>query len=152
MIVSDIYNTQAAPIYESMTVQEALQILVTKHYNGVIVVNKKGSLVGILSLQDIAAAIVPIEMREHINLASAMYKPSFFQEQCDALKNSKVKEIMRKDFIVATPTTSVMEVAADFLRNGLYLVPICEKGKVIGVVTRSEIKKALAWGMGVPFK
>ena len=43
-----------------------------------------------------------------------------------------------------------MAVTADFLKNDLYIVPVVEKGELLGVVTRSEIKKALAYGMRIP--
>lgn len=152
MLVADIYNIHVFPLQESLTVKQALETLIHKDYNGVIVLDKAKNLVGILSLQDIAAAIVPVEMREDATLAHAMYKPNFFQEQCRDMKEKIVKDIMRKDFITVTPATSVMEVAADFLHNDLYIIPVCEEKEVIGIVTRSEIKKALAIGMEIPLK
>ena len=149
MLVADIYNTKVFPIHEDMTVEEAMQILLDKSYNGVIVLNKEEKLVGIFSLQDIAAATVPQEMQENTQLSEAMYQPNFFKDMCTQIKKKKVKDVMRTNYITATIETSIMTVAADFLKNDLYLVPIVEEEKVIGVITRSEIKKALAIGMGL---
>ena len=148
MLVADIYNTNISPVKETQTVQEVLKFLIEKHFNGVVVLNDEDKVAGVLSLQDIAAAIVPDEMRENLALAEAMYKPGFFREQCQAIKDMQVKEIMRKNVVMATPETTVMEIAADFLKNDLYIVPVVEEEKkAIGIVTRSEIKHALAKGM-----
>ncbi len=152
MLITDIYNPNISPILDTISVKEALEILIDKHFNGVVVLDKNDKLVGIFSLQDLAAAIVPEDFTENAVLAEALYKPNFFHDCCQEIKNKKVSDIMRKDFIIATPQTPVMEIAADFLKNDLYIVPVCENGKVIGIVTRSEIKKALALGMGVSSK
>ncbi|HEX9062072.1 MAG TPA: CBS domain-containing protein, partial [Clostridia bacterium] len=66
---------------------------------------------------------------------------------CQELKDRLVKDIMRTDVVMATPETTVLEIAADFLKNDLYIVPVVENDKAIGIVTRSEIKTALAKGM-----
>lgn len=143
MLVADIYNTQISPITENHTVSEALELLEEKHYNSLLVTSEKGELRGVLSLQDIAAAIVPYEMRDNASLAHALYKPNFFQELCLELKDKKVKDVMRKEFIIASPETSVLEIAADFLHNDLYIVPVMQNHELIGIVTRSEIKQAI---------
>ena len=149
MLVKDIYNKHLIPINEEITIQEALSLLIKNHFNGVVVTNKKNDIVGILCIQDIVAETVPVEMRENINLADALYKPHFFQENCEKVKDKKVKEIMRKKFFSVGLETSVMTVAAEFLTTDLYVFPVIEEGKVIGIVTRSEIKKALAIGMKI---
>lgn len=149
MLVADIYRTHPISIAEKTTVKEALSKLVHEHYNGLLVVDTNNVLVGILSLQDIAAAIVPPEMQENATLAEAMYKPNFFKEQCKAIENKPIKAVMRKDFIQVSPETSVMAVAADFLQHDLYIVPVVDKEELVGIVTRTEIKKALAAGMDI---
>lgn len=149
MLVADIYNTDIYPIQETMTIREALKFLMTKHFNGVLVVNEREKLVGVLSLQDIAAAIVPADFKENTFLAEAMYQPNFFKEEAEKIKDKKVKDIMRKDFITANIQTSIMTIAADFLKNDLYIIPVIEEEKVVGIVTRSEVKKALAKAMDI---
>lgn len=56
---------------------------------------------------------------------------------------------MRRDFIQVSLEDNIMSITADFLKNDLYIVPVVEKGELIGIVTRSEIKKALAAAMEI---
>lgn len=149
MLVKDIYNKHLIPIGEDITIKEALSLMIKSHFNGVVVLDKNKKLAGILLIQDIVSIIVPSEMIENINLAEAMYKPHFFQENCAKVKDKKVKEIMRKEFYTVTLETSVMAVAAEFLNTDSFVFPVIENDEVVGIVTRSELKKALALGMKI---
>jgi len=107
----------------------------------------KNNVVGVLSLQDIAAATVPTQFKNNINMVAAMYKKGFFTEMCQQIKHKTAKALMRKNFVSVGLDDNIMAITADFLYNDLYVVPVIENKKLIGVVTRSEIKKALRYGM-----
>ena len=148
--VKDIYRKSVIVISEDLTLKEALQMMVEKSFNALIVVDGHNHLQGVLSTQDIAAATIPSEMQYNVSLAQAMFKPGFFEEMCQAIGKRKVKDVMRTNYVTANPDTNIMEVAADFLNHDLYIVPVLdEEGNLSGIVTRTEIKKALAQGMGM---
>ena len=152
MLISDIYHPNPKVISHTATVKEALKYLVDDNINGLIVLNEKKKVVGVLALQDIAGVTVPRQFRKNIAMASAMYRKGFFSQECAKVADKKITEVMRKDFIFVGLDENIMAVTADFLRNDLYIVPVIEKGELVGVVTRSEIKHALAYGMDLPSK
>lgn len=147
MLLKDIYNENPRTINSKTLIKDALTRMVTDRLNGYLVVDENGKLKGILSLQDIAAATVPKQFQQNTNMAAAMYREGMFKEACLAIANKPVSSIMRKKFVTASLDTNVMVVAADFLQNDLYIVPVIEKGDLVGVVTRSQIKKALLESM-----
>jgi predicted transcriptional regulator len=149
MLVSEIYNKHPKTVDENATVKEVISELLIDETNGAIVMNPHGIVTGIISLQDIAAATVPVEMRENISIAHAMFKPGFFSEMCQEIADVPVKKFMREEFMRVDLQTNILAITADFLQNDLYIVPVFEKEKLIGVITRSEIKKAVAKGMGL---
>lgn len=149
MLIADIYHPHPQTIYEKTTVVNALKELIRDEVNGLIVLNDAKKVVGVLSLQDIAAATVPRQFRKNIGMAAAMYRKGFFSEMCESIKDKMVKDIMRHDFTAVTLEDNIMTVTADFLKNDLYIVPVIENKKLLGVVTRTEIKAALAYGMGI---
>jgi CBS domain-containing protein len=148
MNIGHIYKKNPLSINENKSIEEALAILNTHRFNGLLVVNDKEKVVGIISLQDIAGAVVPEEMRTNTNLAASMFKEGFFQERCQEIKDQPIKKYMRKDFTKVTPESSVMEILADFLHNDLYIIPVYEHDKLVGVITRSEIRDVLTEAMG----
>jgi CBS domain-containing protein len=149
MLIEKIYHPHPETVNENETIEHAVREMLTTPYNGFIVINNKDNVVGVLSLQDIAAAAVPDEFKTNISLPLAMYKKGFFRDICTELKDKKIKDIMRKTFTQVTPQTNILAVTADFLKNDLYIVPVIENNKLIGIVTRTEIKKALALEMGI---
>ena len=150
MLISELYHPHTITVAEDATVVEALEVFLKKKVNGLVVVNEKDMVVGVLALQDIAAATIPRQFRQNVQMAAAMYRPGFFSENCADIMHNSVKTVMRKNFTVVNLNDNIMAVTADFLKNDLYIVPVIDKGELLGVVTRSEIKKALAYGMRLP--
>lgn len=150
MLISELYNENVITIKKSATVAESLKLFLSKKINGLVVVDEKDVVVGVLALQDIAAATIPRQFRYNIQMAAAMYRKGFFSESSEAIKDEPIEKFMRKNFTIVSLSDNIMAVTADFLKNDLYIVPVIEKGKLIGIVTRSEIKKALAYGMRLP--
>ena len=149
MLISEIYHHQPWTISPDKTIKEAVRELVQDDCNGLVVVDGQNNVLGVLALQDIAAATIPPEFRENISLAAAMFKRGFFQEMCAGLAEQPVSEVMRSDFVAVDLETNIMAVTADFLENDLYLVPVVDNKKLIGVVSRTDIKRALASCMGL---
>lgn len=148
MLITDVYHHKPKVIVPTDTIRDALQKMLEEDVNGFVVVDRQ-KVVGILSLQDIAAATVPEEFQHNIGIARAMYVQGFFHETCQAIQDKPVSEIMRKKFVAVDLETNILSVMADFLENDLYIVPVIERKKLIGIITRTEVKKALAKGMNL---
>ncbi len=150
MLIKEIFHRYPVTISSKCTVSEAMRVIMKKKINGLVVTDETtGKVRGVLSIQDIAAATVPRQFRNNLGMAAAMYKKGFFHEMCAEIQNHPVTKIMRKNFETVSLEDNIMAITAEFLRGDLYLVPVIEKGELVGVVTRSEIKKALAYGMNL---
>ncbi len=149
MLIQELYNQDPETLPSDITVSEALAIMEEKDVNGFIVTDKQKRVLGILSLQDIAAATVPYQFQKNYRMAMAMYRKGFFHERAEEIKDKKISEIMRLDFVTVSLRTNIMAIMSDFLKNDLYIVPVVEQGKLIGVVTRSQIREALLIGMNL---
>ena len=147
MKILDIYHPDVRTIHQDATIGEVVQRLIKENFNDYFVVNDGETLVGIISVQDIAGAIVPGEFQENTSMASAMYVQGFFAERAKELRDVKVRQLMRTSYLTVSPHDNVMAITADFLKNDLYIVPVLDQGKLIGVITRSEIKKTLGSAM-----
>lgn len=152
MLIKDIYHPHIRTISVDKTIKEAVTELISTKYNAFIVVDENNKVVGVLSLQDIAGATVPPEFKDNIAMASAMYRQGFFHEMCKKIENLSVRDIMRTNFISVSLSDNIMAITADFLKNDLYVVPVVEKGKLLGIITRSEIKHAIGEAMGIKEK
>lgn len=147
MLIKELFKKNPKTILTSATISEVVDQLLDEHINGLIVVNEAGVVKGVVSVQDIAAATIPRQFKDNIRMAAAMYKQGFFTDMCQSLMHKPVSTVMRKEFVAVSLEDNIMAVTADFLKNDLYIVPVIENKKLLGVVTRTEIKKAIAYGM-----
>ena len=147
MLISDIYNSKPITFPQTATIEEAIKQLMKSKINALVIVDHHDKVVGVLSLQDIAAATIPRQFRKNTRMAAAMYRKGFFTQMCQELKKQPVSKIMRTDFVSVEEDDNIMTVTADFLNNDLYVIPVVKKRELIGIVTRSEIKHALLYGM-----
>lgn len=147
VLIKHLYHKNPKTILSTATVGEVIKVLQEENINGLVVLDHKDRVKGIISLQDIAAATVPRQFRQNVRMAAAMYRQGFFAEICQHLKDKPVTSIMRKEFVSVSLEDNIMSVTADFLKNDLYIVPVIENKALIGVVTRTEIKQAIADSM-----
>ncbi len=144
MQIEKIIQKGIFTIKPGKTIKDALIEMENRNVSALPVVNNSGNILGIISVQDIAAACVPEEFKDNPAISVAMEKPGFFTESCQMVGGKKVSEIMRKDFLKVTNKSTVMAVMTDFLNNDLYHVPVVdENDKLIAIIGRNDIKKAL---------
>lgn len=149
MLISEIYHRNVKTVRPETLIGEVIKRMREEETNGFVVTNAAGDALGIIALQDIAAATIPKEFRENRGMAQAMYRRGYFHESCKEIKKQKASALMRTDFVSVDLETNIMAITSDFLEHDLYIVPVIEKGKLLGIITRSEIKQALAIGMGI---
>ncbi|NCN45552.1 MAG: hypothetical protein COU63_02485 [Candidatus Pacebacteria bacterium CG10_big_fil_rev_8_21_14_0_10_36_11] len=151
MFIKEIYNQNPKTISPTATIKDAVKRFVDEHINGFLVVDDKNKVLGVLALQDVAAATLPHQFKKNVSMAAAMYRRGFFTQEVEKLQDKPVSTIMRKNFATVSVNDNIMTVMADFLKNDLYIVPVLdEKKSLMGVITRSEIKHALAHTMSLP--
>lgn len=144
MTIHTLYRKNPHTIRESASISEVISELTKHSISSAIVTDAKGKVSGIISITDIVKEIVPEEFKENAEVAEAMYKQYFFNEACKAVLDKKASDVMRREFMVAAPDSHIMTIAADFLKNDLYIVPIVENDKLVGVITRTEMIMAIA--------
>ncbi len=144
MNVEQIFRKKFYSIESSKTVKDAISLMEEKGISALPVLNNKGKVLGIVTLQDIAGAIVPDEFEKNPSMSLAMDKPDFFDEMCKKVGQQKVEKIMRKDFLKVKLDSPIMTVFADFLHNDLYHVPVTdENDRLLGIIARNDVKKVL---------
>jgi acetoin utilization protein AcuB len=58
------------------------------------------------------------------------------------MKHLLVRDWMTKDVMTAAPSTRMLDAHKTMRENKIRRMPVCKKGKVIGIVTRSDVRQA----------
>jgi len=117
LVARDVMSTEVVTVSPSMTVQELALLLSEKRISGVPVVDHKGELVGVVSEADILSR---------------------------KMNEETVRAIMTADVVAVGETESVQEIALLLAMKRINRVPVVRDGKLVGIVSRTDIVKAMA--------
>ena len=131
------------------TVRSAVHAFIEHNISGVPVTTPDGrTLVGMLSTSDIIVTHTHADGREI--KVNAMHIPFMDKTSAELLGklervlNEPVEAYMQTASIVAAPTAKLGSVVALMMEKRINRLPIVEGAEVVGILTRSDILRALA--------
>lgn len=120
MTIKDILNRKVITISPTQSLPEAMSVLIDNRISCLPVVEPDGKLIGILSDKDIFRKV---------------------HETSGAYHEITVGTSMTTDLIIGVPTDEVSYIAGVMTKNRIRHVPICDKGRMIGLVSIGDIVK-----------
>lgn len=130
---------------------DVLRKMICAKTNSLLVVNKKGVLVGRVQSLDLIWQLKPAYLdAEYIALMSHFVDEESFTEACEKSKNISVEELMEKDPHTLKPQTPLMEAAMIAIEDKHARIPVVDENNVpVGIVTRTELKIMMGQYLGV---
>jgi CBS domain-containing protein len=142
--VSDVMTHLVLTFRREDTIYDAAQRLLSNRISGAPVV-EGGHLVGVVSAADLVHALAP-QHWEAAPIAPAAGLALLGVPSRDA-HISTVGEVMATNLVSIGPDESVWEAASLIDRHGVRRLPVVdEEGFVVGVLTRSDLVRAMARG------
>lgn len=143
MKVKEIMTREVVSVKPDDNAQEALELLLKMQISGLPVINEDSKLVGMFTEKDVLAAILPSYV-EKVGRFMYQENPKAVKQKINALREAKVKDIMRLNVITADEDTTLCEVARIMLTQKARRLPVFNKAKeVAGIVSRGDVVKAL---------
>lgn len=135
---------EVTTIHEKATFREALEIMAKNRRNGLVVINGKNEVVGMLSSLGLIMQVVPDYLEDDKHLA-AFESEDVFHERVIEVENDPIDTFMNREFYPVKTHHSLMEAATLMSEHNTRHLPVVDdKGKLIGYLTRTDIKKAMA--------
>ncbi len=128
--VAELMTRDLIIVYPDDTLERVADIFSAHHIHHLPVVDKSGSLKGILSKTDFL----------RVNHFLAVFNDRRFEDLMKRLRRSiKVEEVMN-DKVVTITAQEPLRVAADLFRENLFhALPVVEKGKLVGMITTYDL-------------
>jgi len=121
--VKDIMKKNVITIDESMSIQEAAQMMTDANV-GCIIVTRKDLPVGIITERDFVTRI------------AAEGRPLF----------TDVSEIMSIPITTVSPDDTVWDAAEIMRRKGIHKLPVREGNEIVGIITTTDFVKICSYG------
>jgi CBS domain-containing protein len=144
MKAQDVMVRDVVTVAPDTKVAEAVALLVKHDISALPVVDANGNLVGILSEADLLQREELGAEHHHPWWMETLMPASKLAEEFSKAHGKTVTEVMSTDVISAREDTPVSEIAALLERHRIKRVPIVSDGKVVGIVSRSNLIQALA--------
>jgi len=132
MKVNQVMNKKVITCYPHETVSAILNKLKLLKISGMPVV-LKGRLVGLISRADI---VDYLSMEGDVQAADNNARVDRYR--------TPATEIMVKEVVTVDPSFSVEEAAKKMVEHDINMLPVIDGEKVVGILTRGDIVKALA--------
>ena len=131
---SDIMTLGAATIHENDSLLQAVELLTDHRVSALPVLDDAGKLTGILTEGDFLRL-------NGFHLATVLTKPLELRRQ--ELERSLVREVMTRDCVTTGPDTSLHDAIELMDRRGLKRLPVLAEGQLVGLLSRSDLLRAL---------
>jgi len=144
MKASDVMVSNVITVGPDASIVDVADLLLRNRISAVPVVGANGEIVGIVSEGDLLNRSESETERRNSWWLDALASKEFLAGEYIKSHSRKVSDVMKRDVITATPSTSVAQVAAILERNGIKRVPIVENGRLVGIVSRANLLRGLA--------
>lgn len=146
--VADVMTREPIVVRPETPLNEAIQILAERRISGLPVVDDASKLVGIISETDLMWQETGVEPPPYIMfLDSVIYlqNPAKYERDLHKALGQTVGEVMSSDPITTSPDKTLREAAQLMHERSVHRLPVLdEQGKVIGILTRGDVIRAMA--------
>jgi CBS domain-containing protein len=144
MRAMDVMVRDVITIGPEDTIADAAKLIAQNDVSALPVVDEEGQLVGIISEGDLMNREEIGTEVHHPWWIEAVTPAATLATEFAKSHGKRVKEVMSDNVITATEETPLAEIAAILERNRIKRVPIIKGGKLVGIVSRSNLVQALA--------
>ncbi len=129
--VVDVMTRKVVSIRADATFREALTALASEHITGAAVIDGHGRLIGAISRSDILEAEAESEDSE---------------AWARRLDTTIIREVMASPVLTIGPEANLKEAALAMEYGDVHRLFVVEKEDLVGVVSRSDVSRAMATG------
>lgn len=145
--VADLMTREPLTARPEMSLKEVIKILADRRISGLPVVDEHDLLIGIISETDLMWRETGVTPPAYIMvLDSVIYleNPSRYEQELHKALGQTVGEVMSRDPVSIAPEKSVQEAAKLLHERHIHRLPVIDTaGKVIGILTRGDIVRAM---------
>jgi CBS domain-containing protein len=153
MSIQDYMKTAVITITAQQTVREAAAVMVEKHIGSLPVVDNRGRLIGLLTINDLLGLFLPnfVLLLDEID-----FVPDFGELEtrpADAATAAlSVQQVMREP-VSALRTSGLLRAFAELSRHNIPDLPIVDEAdRLVGIVSRVDVGTAFlsSWNLQQP--
>jgi len=145
MNVKDIMTKEVITVNPDMDIRKFAELLIAKDISGAPVV-ENGKLLGIALEEGLILQDKKVHLPTLINILNGVFVigEKRFETEMKKIASLTVLGIMEENTAVLSPETPINEAATTIIEKGIHYFPVVDNGRLVGVITKKDIVKAIA--------
>jgi CBS domain-containing protein len=146
MLAKDIMTKDVITARPEEKVENAVRMLLDNKISGIPVVDENNHVIGIITEKDLMIKATELRVPFYLTLFDSIIfleNPIRFNNDLKKYTATDVKEAMTEKVYSVEEDTPVTEVVAMMQKRKVNRVPVLRHGKLIGIISRNDILKAL---------
>ena len=146
MLIKDIMTKNVVTVSPEMDIHRLAELFMKKNISGAPVVDESGKLLGIVKEEGVIFQDKKVHLPTFINLSFGFLTlgTDRYNEEIRKITASKVSSIMEKDIVTISPNTEIEDAATLMIEKEIYYLPVVDKDKLVGVITKKDVVRAIA--------
>jgi CBS domain-containing protein len=148
MQVREIMSSPAITVSPTTEIREVARTMREHVISGVPVVDGRGTLLGVITEIQLIARNAPVHEPRYLAVLSAYIPINLeehrqYKEQLRQAMAITAAELMEDDVATIRPDALIDEALEKMLDPEVTMLPVVEEGRVIGVVTRTDLMRLI---------
>ena len=140
----DVMTSEVISVDENATVTAVARLLAERGISAVPVVDKANQVIGMVSEGDLLHRAETGTERRRAWWLDMMASTNRLAGDYIKSHSGRVKDVMTRNVLSVTETTPVADIALLLETNRIKRVPVVRDGKLVGIVSRANLVRALA--------
>jgi len=143
MNVADVMTRHVISVSPDATVEAAARQMLERGISGLMVVDPKGELAGVVTEGDLLRRDEIGTVRHRPWWLRMLLSPGRQAADFTRAHGRRVRDVMTQDVVTVAADAALEEVVEAMERHRIKRVPVTENNRVIGVVSRADLLRAL---------
>jgi CBS domain-containing protein len=130
-------------IEPTASISDAAGLMLSRKISGLPVIRNDGTLVGIVSEGDFLRRGELGTKQKRSRWLEFLVSPGRAADEYVQANGRRIDEVMTADVVTVSPGASLPEIVELMTRHHVKRIPIVDDGNVVGIVTRSDLLRAL---------
>jgi len=142
MTVRDFMTSRVITVAPDTPIVEAARLMLAHSISGLPVADAAGHVVGIVSEHDLLRETD--DGRHGPHWLQLMIEREELADETARFHDRKVREVMTPRPITVAPVSTLSEACRLIEQHGIKRLPVVENGKLVGIIARADLVRALA--------
>lgn len=143
MIVADVMTRTCITVAPGATVEEAVNLMLSRHISGLFVVDAAGELAGVITEGDLLRREELGTQRNRPWWLRLLASPARQALDFTQANGRHVRDVMTADVVSISSDAPLADVVEAMEKHRIKRLPVTEGGRIVGVVSRSDLLRAL---------